>query len=75
MMPGSIESRATALLDLLVDERSAVRRRAALAASLVCIAAAGAAVLLFMLGEHTYQGLEDRVRHVLRATLAGGDLA
>jgi hypothetical protein len=46
---------------LLSDERSAVRRKAAVLFALVVLVIAGSGAILMSLGEHAYQGADRRV--------------
>jgi hypothetical protein len=54
--------RNCAILSLLLsDERSAVRRKAAVLFALAVLVVAASAVILMSLGEHAYRGADRRV--------------
>jgi hypothetical protein len=46
---------------LLSDERSAVRRKAAVLFALVVLVIAGSGAILMSLGEHAYRGADRRI--------------
>jgi hypothetical protein len=62
MMMGWCMRRICAILPLLLsDERTAVRRKAAVLSALFVLVTAATGLLLMSLGEHAYRGADRRV--------------